>query len=445
MTAPARTADSPSVPVAAAYGFMALPLAFAGLPLYIHVPDFYTREMGLGIVTAGFILFALRLLDAVQDPFIGYISDKSPALQRAVMAMGTLVLLLGMGALLAGAPSFVPVAHWFAGAVTLTALGLSMVNINLVTIGGMWSRSETARARLSGFREGFSLLGMLLAGILPALFMLSVSRAESFQYIYAVFAGLLLIGGVFFTLFYKRLPARDAILTADNRHKNARLGLVFFRRNAGFLAACFLTHIAASFPAVLFLYFVTDYLGAGEASGFFLLLYFLSGAGFMPLWIFLARKYSCRRAWLAGIMASVVAFMGAFALGPGDLWQFAAICVLSGAALGADLALPPVMMAGRLCQQKAERCAAQAYAVLNLMPKIALAAGTGVAFFLLGSAGFSPAADNPPGALWTLAMLYAVVPCLIKAMSALIVFNLGNGDLNDIQKRSFADGHVDGA
>lgn len=426
-----------------AYGFLGLPLAFAGLPLYIHIPDFYTRELGLGMASAGFILMALRLIDAIQDPVIGFISDKSAKIQKIVMGTGIIALLIGMGALLSGPPSFIPVAYWFCLSAGLTALGFSMTSINFVMIGSLWSNDQSMRNHTSAVREGFSLIGMLLASILPALLFLSLSKMASFQIVYIVFAILLLTATLAFISFYKGIPKTEYLYKREGLSR--RIPLSFIRQNKKFLSACFLTHIAASFPAILFLYFVTDYLGMADKSGGFLFLYFLSGVIFMPLWLKIARHYSNRHAWLMAILVSIVTFVGACGLNPGDTIPFAIICIMSGMALGADLAIPPVMLAQYLNRQTGESYAAQAYAILNLMPKIALALSTGIAFLALNQAGFSPSASNSAQALNMLVVFYALVPCLIKAASGLLVFYLDNGETNDIQKRSITHGHSYGA
>ena len=67
---------APSQKLLFCYAIIALPLAFAGLPLYIHIPDFYIRQFGLNIGILGVVLLFVRLFDAIQDPFIGYICDK---------------------------------------------------------------------------------------------------------------------------------------------------------------------------------------------------------------------------------------------------------------------------------------------------------------------------------------------------------------------------------
>jgi len=435
----------PPLRLIVAYGFLAFPLAFAGLPLYIHMPDYYTRELGLGIGSAGIILMALRLMDAIQDPLIGYISDKSPRLQRLMIICGIFTLIAGMGFLLHGPLYFVAVEYWFAAAVGLTALGLSMVNINMVMIGSLWSDNDILRGRASGMREGFSLAGMLLASVLPAILFISMTKAHAFSLFYIVFVLLLLAGALAFWQFYKALGSGHKIVSRVEMPGKKRLPVNFFKHNRVFLSACFLTHLAASFPAVLFLYFVTDYLEVADKAGLFLFLYFLSGAAFMPVWLRLARKYTAERAWLVSMMVAIGSFIWAFSLDRNDLVPFGVICVLSGAALGADLALPPVMLARRLLRQGGETYATQAYAILNLIPKIALALGTGCAFILLGRAEFQPSQVNTSDALWLLTALYALIPCLIKAGSALLVFHLNDGATHDIQKRSTINGHTDGA
>lgn len=439
-----QTIQSKSSPISF-YGFLALPLAFVGLPLYMNIPDFYTRELGLSLATAGMLLMSLRVIDAIQDPFIGYICDKNPSLQRPIILCGLIKLLIGMGMLLFGPPAGFEVAPWFACGIAITALGLSMMGINLVMIGSLWSADKTVRASTSAARESFTLGGMLLASITPSVLFLYFSKDEAFEVFYFIFAALLLLGIFLFLKFYNNISPESPLYRGQSSLSSVKIPFVFFKNNHWFLASSFLTHLAASFPAILFLYFVSDLLGVSEKAGLFLFLYFISGAVFMPLWLKIARHYSEERTWCISMVLAITTFIWAFMLGAGDVWPFAIICVLSGAALGADLALPPVIMAKRLEIQNAQAYAAQAYAILNVIPKLALAVGTGCAFLLLSTAAFVPAQENSPQSLWSLSALYALVPCALKIISASIVFYYSKGEMYDFQKRSFNDGHSHGA
>jgi GPH family glycoside/pentoside/hexuronide:cation symporter len=117
---------------------------------------------------------------------------------------------------------------------------------------------------------------------------------------------------------------------------------IAFRRLLGVFVA---NGIAAALPATLFLFFVADVLQLKKASG--------------PCWpctsspapprcrsgCKLSARFGRVIAWLAAMALSIVAFAGASLLGSGDLWPFAAICLASGLALGADLALPAAIAA----------------------------------------------------------------------------------------------------
>ncbi|MDD2669939.1 MFS transporter, partial [Zoogloea sp.] len=58
------------------YGVLGLPLAFAALPIYVHVPALYANELGLSLSLVGAILLATRIADAIADPLIGWASDR---------------------------------------------------------------------------------------------------------------------------------------------------------------------------------------------------------------------------------------------------------------------------------------------------------------------------------------------------------------------------------
>jgi Na+/melibiose symporter-like transporter len=57
------------------FSFLALPLAFVGIPIYLNISDFYARKFDINLATIGFLLIFIRIVDALQDPLIGYFSD----------------------------------------------------------------------------------------------------------------------------------------------------------------------------------------------------------------------------------------------------------------------------------------------------------------------------------------------------------------------------------
>jgi GPH family glycoside/pentoside/hexuronide:cation symporter len=193
--------------------------------------------------------------------------------------------------------------------------------------------------------------------------------------------------------------------------------------------------IAAAIPATLVLFYVADVLQLAQWQGAFLALYFVAGAGAMPLWVKLADRIGKVSAWAVAMATAILSFLWASLLGPGDGLAFALICLASGAALGAELALPPALLADALQQRAAQGKAAQAgsyFGLWNLVTKLSLALAAGAALPLLDAFGYkvspgdmaSPSGTAPlegSAGLWALAVVYAVLPAFIKIVALVLL------------------------
>ena len=417
------------------YSILALPLAFAGLPLYIHAPDFYTRDLGMNIGLIGMILLAVRLIDAVQDPVIGYLSDRFSHQRFAIIAGGMALLTSGMAAVFFGPQFGISITLWFVLAMVLATTGFSIVTINLNMIGGFWQSAPDQRTRISAWRESFALSGLLVASVLPAALHTIKPAKDAFEILIYVFGGLALAAFLMFTRFMKRISPGHAVTKGDTAKGLSFLSILLGAERR-FFAVCFLTHLAAAMPGVMVLFFIRDYLGAEDLSGLFLSLYFIAGAVLMPVWVKLARVTSKQKAWLISMLLAIITFGGACVLQPGDVVAYGIICVLSGMALGADLALPPSLLADRINAHKDEGQATQYYALLAFIPKVAIAIASGVSFMILDQLGFVAGADNTPQALQGLITLYALVPCGIKLLAAGLLWrshHFHEGDKSHVQ------------
>ena len=122
---------------------------------------------------------------------------------------------------------------------------------------------------------------------------------------------------------------------------------------------------------------------------------------------------------------AIAAFGLTFTLGPGDWLLFAAICVASGATLGADLTLLPAIFASRMA--RISPSASEGFGLWSFVSKMTLAFAAVTLLPMLERAGFqSGSAENPPEALALLTLLYAAVPCALKlaAMALLALTDL---------------------
>lgn len=428
------------------YSLLALPLAFAGLPLYIHMPDFYVANFGLGLSAIGSVLLLVRLFDAFQDPLIGYLSDQFANLRQQILMIGLAALSLGLFALFWGPQWTIPAIIWFGISMLLATSGFSLVVININMIGGFWSANQYERTRIATWRESLTLVGLLTASILPSILMAYYSATAAFKLMSLVYVLLVLIAGAMFWHNLARVKLKQHVKPVVMPVK--ALMLLLSDRQGLFFFIYLLVQLAASFPAVLVIFFVRDYLQAESYTGLFLCLYFLAGSLLLPIWLYLSKIINQYRTWLVAMVLSIAVFAWVLMLSPGDVWAYGVICVLSGFALGADLSLPAAIVADRVSAIQAESRATLYYGVMAFIPKFALALASGFAFWLLAQNGFAANASNSDISLKTLLMLYALMPCLIKVFAAIFLWMLikeqGKDNPNEqnrfIEKRSHHHG-----
>lgn len=400
------------------YGFMALPLAFAGLPLYIHAPDYYATSTGIPLAVIGTIILAVRLFDAIQDPFIGLLSNRYREFRQIIMIVS--LVIMGIGFVMLFNPPQDFTRAWFAICLILTTTAFSILTINLNAMGSLWSRNSQDKVAITGWREAIGLAGLLGAAILPTFVNLKLYGL--------ILSGLLTISGFFFWTWYKvyKSTLANNESSSPSRSFKELLDIPIFC----FFLVYGLSMLASTFPAVLILFFVRDLLNAEYLTGLFLFLYFLSGAFSMPLWQALSRKTDKLTAWIFAMGLAVITFVWAYSLGSGDIYAYATICILSGLALGAELALPPALLSELIDLRKRQPHTSFYFSLHAFLFKGSMALGSGIAFFIIGQSSFTPEATNSPDSLDVLSFTYALLPCIIKCVAILTALFLFKSILN---------------
>jgi GPH family glycoside/pentoside/hexuronide:cation symporter len=380
-----------------AYGGLGLPLAFAALPLYVHLAPFYSAYLSLTLL--GLLLLGLRFFDAVIDPLLGALFDRFPHPRRLILAA---LPLLGLGWVGLFNPPAQGVLPWLIATLPLPTVGYSLASVVHNTWGARIHPAPHERTRLFAAREGFGLVGVVLAATLPLL--LSPDLASGLKAMGWIFLALL---AAFAGWTMWAAPA----MRSDGHGVPLRRFLHPFsnRAFARFIPGYLLNGVAAALPATLVIFFIDDVLQLKAWGGLFLGLYFVSGALGLPLWVALARRIGKLEAWLASMLLSVATFAGAFWLGSGDLVGFALVCVASGLALGADLALPPALVADFIDHDDQPVPGAY-YGLLGFFAKFTLALAAGIALPLLALLGYQPGSSQ----VWALSATYALLPCLLK-------------------------------
>lgn len=405
-----------------AYGLLGLPLAFAALPIYVHVPKLYADSLGLSLSVVGAVLLFARLGDALIDPLLGVWSDRLGK-RKLLIALAAPIMMLGMWGLLNPEParwsSPTDGPLWLAATLAAVYLGYSIATINYYAWGAEMSSLPHERTRITATREGCALIGVIAAAALPGV--LAADLPTGLAALSLIFCATLAIACAI------TLGLAPASPPASGEHPGMLEMLRGPLRNHRFVALLLVfavNGIASAIPATLVLFFIKDVLQLEASAGLFLVLYFVGGVLALPLWVKLSRAYGKPQAWCVAMLLAILVFAWAGTLGPGDFMQFAAICALSGVALGADLALPPSILAdivdggdnaGRGTQTGAY------FGLWNFITKLNLALAAGLTMPALQWGGYVPGASGAEGTR-ALIIAYALAPLILKLAAAGLIW-----------------------
>ncbi|GAB4344994.1 MAG: MFS transporter [Candidatus Abyssubacteria bacterium] len=417
---------------ALAYAAPAFALALVGIPLYIHIPKFYTDVVGVNIAVLGHILLGVRIFDAVTDPMMGLLSDKTETRfgrRRPYIAGGALALAVAMYLLFnppSASPSFE--TAWFGIWIFGVFLFWTIIVVPYESLGPELTFDYDERTVLFGMRDGALMIGTLAAAASP----IAISRVlglspdaegERLKFFWlSVLYVPLIIGLSWWCVASIQERARDQ----ESASANLMKGLNHVIRNRPFLiliAANTVSSLGNNLPAVLILYFVQYILHSAHA-GLFLVLYLVTGIFFLPAWVLLARRWDKKKTWLAAMAVNTGPFFGVFFLGPSDTLLYGVLVFLSGTGFGATVALPSAMQADVIDYDEllsGARREGHYIGIWSITRKLAAAFGVGVALAILGYAGYEPNVEQSAKVQSALRILYCVVPCVCNLAAFIIL------------------------
>jgi len=416
--------DRLSIVRISSYVLLALPLAALGMPIVVHLPQYYaSKEIGLSLTVTGVIFSVMRIFDVAIDPITGYWSDRwrTPFGRRKPMILlGAPILALGIWMV------FVPGGHvgvpYLCFWLFVMYLGWSMTVIPHLSWGAELSPDYHERSRIYGWVQVSTLVGFIGVLIVPAI--LEHGKAsEAVQVMsMAIFAIAFLAPSV--ALCLSIVPEPPVTLKT---HAPLLPTLRFLLKDDAIrrvMAVDLIESLNQGARGAMFFFFARLALGQPKWAGTLLLIYFLSGVVFIPAWIALARKIGKHRAlvwcYIYGIAAGPLLFLVA----PGNLIEAVGAFVLTGVSYGAPAFLLRAMMADIADADTAEHGAERAglmYSFLSLTSKFGIGAAVGITFPILVWMGFNPLHVNAPAAIEHMRLFNILLPIALAAITLSIM------------------------
>lgn len=424
-----------------AYVLPSLALAAVGMPLVVHLPQFYaSREIGLSLAVTGLVFGLLRLLDVFIDPVAGYVSDQWRTRfgrRRPMMAVGAPLLAIGIWMVFVPGGTVTPMhlGFWL----FVMYLGWSMTTIPHLSWGSELSGEYHERSRIYGWSQAAVVTGMVGILVLPAILEHVGIGQHSVQIMWmAVLSIAMLVPSVLWCV--SRVPEPPVTL-------KTRAGflptLKFLLRNGAMrrvIAVDFFESLNQGARGVTFFYFVGVALAVPQAANTLLLIYFVMGVACIPIWIALSRRVGKHRALISAYIYGLCVGPLVLFVPAGNVWAIGFVLALSGATYGAPAFLIRSMMADVADADAAENSTERAglmYSFLALTSKFGIGLAA-LALPALGFIGFDPRAENfSPDVAGNLRIFYVAIPMVLHVVSLSLVagYPIGEREQRELRQQ----------
>lgn len=413
-----------------AYSLPGLPIAAMGLPLAVHLPNFYAVEVGLGYAIAGSIFLLTRVLDIFFDPIMGIVSDKVRTRwgrRRVWMVLSVPIMIAASVLLFMPAPG----VSWqlTTAALVLLFVGWTMLTITHLAWGGELSGDYHERSRVTAAREAAYIIGMFTVLLLPVI--IQAQGGDRFAQI-AAFGWYVII-----TL---PIGVAAAVLVIKERdvppepHIPLKVALAAIATNKPLRYVLFcdlIAGVSTGTVATLFIAMATVGLALGSQANVLLLIYFAMGVVFIPPMVWVSRKLGKHQTLAYSSLVNAILIPCIFLLPQGEFWPAAILWTFSGANMAVGPFLFRAIMADVADHDHVETGQARAgvyFALLALTNKAGYSIAIGFTFWTLAAIGFHEKVANPPDVVNAMMLLYIVPPTLVSFLVALVMWRFPLGE-----------------
>ena len=391
---------------------------------------FMVDVVGLRPGLAAIAVFIGKSWDYVNDPLMGYLSDRTRTRwgrRRPYLLFGALPLALTFTMLwyrpeLTSPPLLV---GYYSLAYILYEASATVLYMPYFALTPELTSDYDERTSLTTYRMFFSILGSLLAFTLPLVIVGSFSPENASR--------VLIMGAVFgltaaapMLLVFVGTEERQDFQEMDKPGLWASLKSAWrnvpFRYGLGIFLA---TWIAVDILQSSLLFFI-KYVAQREPENDLIMASIFVVAMFaLPIWDWVSRRWSKKQAYIYGIAFWGLVQLALITVTPGtSLGLILTLCALAGVGVAAAHVLPWAILPDAVEwgeYETGERHEGTFYSLTTLARKIASSIAIPLILLLLEVTGYQPnTAQQSPGALWGIRLVIGPIPALLLVVGILI-------------------------
>jgi Na+/melibiose symporter-like transporter len=409
----------------AAFALLSIPLSAMLLPVTLYLPHYYSTDLKVSIGGVAWAFAVVRLFDLFFDPGLGIVMDRVNTRFgrfRPWVVIGAPIAMVAIYMLFMAREGITPVyiLIWM----IIAMIGQSMGQLGQMAWAAQAAPQYNERARVYGWVQGFTLLGMLIILTLPVLVdKLGGSDAQGVQAMGWLVIGLLPPCVLLALLALPEPPVRVSGSSAGWRQYWAMIKRPTVLRLLG--VDILLGTAPTLAGTLLFFYFgAVRGIDRGDAAQL-LLLFFVGGLAGAPFWPWLARRVGKHRTVMFAAIAFAVMQAGVL-ISPHGGWGGPLVMFMAGLPFAAFSAQMRAMMADVRDEVRLETGVDQSGMLFSLLTgsiKIGTTVAVFGAFKVLEAVGFEANAGqaNSKLALDTLSYLFALAPAAMGLLAAWLI------------------------
>lgn len=443
-----------------AYGAPAIGAGYMYLLMGLYVMKFSTDVLLIAPAVMGVIFSISRIWDAVSDPLVGYLSDRTTSRigRRRSWIIGSILPIAAAFVMVFAPPDTLSggaLTAWMAVAIVGFYSAMTMFFVPHLSLGAELSTSYHERSRLFGMRHAFYTFGAILS--LVSFYLLIRAEQQGAAEVRGlalelsvatalVMAGLIVFAG---SRLRERVEYQGRVMGGPFKafadvwkNPHARLLIV----------VTFIEHIGGAAIGVLTLYIAQYVVGAPALAPAFILCYMVPSTLSVPLWIPLSRRFGKVRLWMFSMLLTGASFGAMFALPFIDdvtvkSIYIAVLAMLAGLAAGCGGTISPSVQGDVIDYDElvtGERKEGSYFAAWNFVHKGGMGVMLLLTGFVLQFAGFVP--NQPQTFTVQIAMvtLYGLFPLVCYLVGAALFSRFSLDEQAHATIRATLDGRAGG-
>jgi len=407
---------------------------------------FLTDVVGVPASVAALAIFVGGTWDYLNDPVIGYISDRTRSRwgrRRPFLLFGAIPLMLAFTLMWWKPPFTEPIAlgFYFSLVFIVYEMVATFAYMPYLALTPELTSDYDERTSLMSVRAFFSILGSLIAFTVPIMIVGGFHPENAGR--------VLLMGAVFGTLCIVPLwlvffGTREREEFMRQPPKGIRESVAAVRNNRPFvfsLVIYLFTWVMVAIIQLIMLYYIKYVIRQESQSDLIMATIFVVAMIVLPMWEWISRRLNKRLAYIVGMafLAAVLLALASLSAST-SLALILVICVLAGIGVSAAHIIPWSMLPdaieyGEL--QTGERHEGMFYSLITLAQKIAVSVALPLALLVLDRSGYIPnSAVQPESAVNGIRLIAGPIPAVLIGLGILfaILYPLGRENYTEIAR-----------